>query len=128
MQTRYVVALSALVGVALGAIAVQALHAQAKPPAYVVVEVDVINPNAYLKQYAPLAQRAIKDGGGNYIALGGKTVGIDGDPPKSRAVLIAFNSLDKAQAAFASTAYRDARKIGEKYAKFRIWAVEGLSQ
>jgi len=43
MKTRYTVALSILAGVAVGAAAVQALHAQAKPPAYVVAEIDVTN-------------------------------------------------------------------------------------
>ena len=43
MKTRYTVTLSILAGVAVGAAAVQALHAQAKPPAYVVAEIDVTN-------------------------------------------------------------------------------------
>jgi uncharacterized protein (DUF1330 family) len=37
-----------------------------------------------------------------------------------------FESLAKAEAAFASKAYTDAKAIGDKYAKFRIYAVEGL--
>lgn len=37
-----------------------------------------------------------------------------------------FDSLEKAQAAFASKAYTDAKAIGDKYAKFRVYAVEGL--
>jgi hypothetical protein len=40
MKTRYTVALSILAGVAVGAAAVQALHAQAKLPAYVVAEIS----------------------------------------------------------------------------------------
>jgi hypothetical protein len=32
---------------------------------------------------------------------------------------------DPAQAIYNSTAYREARKIGEKYARFRTFAVEG---
>ena len=47
MKTRYTVALSILAGVAVGAAAVQALHAQAKPPAYVVAEIDVTNAEPY---------------------------------------------------------------------------------
>ena len=39
-----------------------------------------------------------------------------------------FKSLEKAQAAYTSPAYNDARKIGNQYAKFRIWAVEGVAQ
>jgi uncharacterized membrane protein YgdD (TMEM256/DUF423 family) len=41
MKTRYTVALSMLAGVALGAVAVQGLQAQAKPKAYIVTETEV---------------------------------------------------------------------------------------
>jgi len=39
-----------------------------------------------------------------------------------------FESMEKAKAAFNSSAYKDAKKMGNKYAKFRVYAVEGLSQ
>jgi hypothetical protein len=35
-----------LLGVAVGAVAIDALHAQSTPKAYVVTEVDIINPEA----------------------------------------------------------------------------------
>jgi uncharacterized protein (DUF1330 family) len=53
---------------------------------------------------------------------------IDGEPPKSRTVIVAFGSLEKAKATFAGSAYREGRKIGDKYAKFRIWAMEGIAK
>jgi hypothetical protein len=65
MKTHYTVALSILAGVAVGAAAVQALHAQAKPPAYVVAEIDVTNAEPYDKEYVPPAAKAIADAGGN---------------------------------------------------------------
>jgi len=40
MKTQYTVALSMLAGIGLGAVAVQGLHAQAKPPAYLVIEIN----------------------------------------------------------------------------------------
>lgn len=55
-------------------------------------------------------------------------MGIDGEPPKSRIAVIAFESLEKAQATFTGEAYREARKTGDKYGKFRLYAVEGLPQ
>jgi uncharacterized protein (DUF1330 family) len=129
MRTHHIVALSILTGVLFGAVTVQELHALGVvPPAYVVIENDVTNPDAYLKEFIPIASKAITQGGGTFLARGGKVVSIDGRPPNPRVVLISFNSLADAQAAFASPAYRDARKIGEKYAKFRIWVIEGLSQ
>jgi uncharacterized protein (DUF1330 family) len=128
MKIRYVIALAVVAGFGAGAAAVQVLHAQAKPPAYVVVEIDVTNNDAFLKEYAPVAGNAIMAGGGKYLARGGKNVAIDGEPPKPRTVVIAFDSMEQAQATFASTTYRDGRKIGDKYAKFRIWATEGVAK
>jgi hypothetical protein len=49
MKTRYVVALSLLTGVAIGGAAIQGLHAQAKPPAYVVAEIAVSNQDGFVK-------------------------------------------------------------------------------
>jgi len=127
MKTRYTVALSILAGVALGAAAVQALHAQAKPIAYVVAEIDVTNPEPYEKEYVPIAAKAITDGGGKYLVRGGETAAMYGEPPKPRIAVMAFESMEKAQAAFNSSAYKEAKKVGDKYAKFRIYAVEGVS-
>jgi hypothetical protein len=60
MKTRYTVALSILAGVAVGAAAVQALHAQAKPPAYVVAEIDVTKLEPYDKEYVPLPRKPLR--------------------------------------------------------------------
>ena len=116
MRTLYAVALSMLAGIAVGATAVQKLNAQAKPKGYAVVEIDVTNEGPYMKDYAPTAGKALTDAGGKYLARGGKAVPIDGDPPKPRTVILEFESLDKAQAAFASAAYRENRKVGDQYA------------
>ena len=43
MKPNYKVAVAMLAGVALGALAVQGLHAQAKPPVYYIAEIDVTN-------------------------------------------------------------------------------------
>ena len=71
MKTRYTVALSMVAGAALGGAAIQGLHAQAKPPVYYVAEIEVTNPDAYAKEYAPKAQALIKAAGGKILAVGG---------------------------------------------------------
>jgi hypothetical protein len=43
MKTCYAVSLAMVSGIAIGAVAVQGLHAQGKPPVYQVVEI-LINP------------------------------------------------------------------------------------
>jgi hypothetical protein len=52
MKPHYILTIAMLAGVALGAIGVQALHAQTKPPVYYVAEVDVTDLDGYLKEYA----------------------------------------------------------------------------
>ena len=128
MKTQWTIILSISAGVAVGAAAVQALHAQSKPPAYVVAEIEVTNPTPYDKEYVPAAMKAIADGGGKYIVRGGETAAMYGDPPKPRIAIMVFESMEKAKAAFDSAAYKAAKKVGDKYANFRIYAVEGLPQ
>ena len=124
MRILYVVAIALLTGVGLGAMAVQHLHAQAKPPAYAIAEIDVTNQDGYVKEYLPPSSKALLDNGAKYLARGSRTASIKGEPPK-RIVLLTFENFEKAQAAFNSPAFQEAAQIGEKYAKFRIYAVEG---
>jgi uncharacterized protein (DUF1330 family) len=126
MKTRFVVLVSVMAGVALGAAGVQALHAQAKPPAFVVGEIDVKNAEMLDKEYVPSASKAVRDGGGKYLVVGGKSVSFYGEPPK-RIAIMAFVNLEKAEAAFNSAAYKQAKAVGDKYATFRIYAVEGVT-
>ena len=126
MKTYYAVASGMLVGAVMGAAAVQSLHAQSKPPAYVISEIDVTNPDAYAKEFVPLANKALAESGQKRLASGGKTLALAGNPPASRIVLSVFESMEKAQAAYTSPAYIEARKIGDQYGKLRIFAVEGL--
>jgi uncharacterized protein (DUF1330 family) len=128
MKSNYKVAAAMLAGVALGALAVQGLHAQAKPPLYSVAEIDVSNLDAYLKEYVPLAQAAIKAGGGRILAAGQNITAIEGTPPKSRVAIVQWESIEQYNAWRKSAAYVDARKIADKYAKFRSFAIEGTPQ
>ena len=128
MKMEYAVALSLMTGIAIGAVAIDRLHAQAKPPVYVVAEVDVTNPEAYAKEYVPKAIATNTAAGVHFLARGGKVTALEGEPPKSRIVIQQWDSLEKVQAARNSAEYKEARKIGDKYAKFRAYAIEGLPQ
>jgi len=128
MGSRIMLAAATLAGFGMGATAVEKLHAQANPPAYVISEIDVTNADAYAKEYVPLANKALADSGQKRLASGGKTVALAGAPPASRIVVSVFDSLENAQAAYTSPAYLEARKIGDQYGKLRIFAVEGTPQ
>jgi len=131
MKQFFGIGLGMLAGAALGAAAVSGLHAQAKPPIYLVSEIDVSNPEAYGKEFAPIAQATIKKAGGKQIAIGGTggagakglTV-IEGTAPK-RVVLQQWESLDALKAWYNGADYQAALKIGKKYATFRRYAIEG---
>jgi uncharacterized protein (DUF1330 family) len=133
MRSNYKIAVAVTAGVAIGAFAVQGLHAQAKAPVYFVAEIDVTNPDAYAKEYAPKAQAIIKAAGGRFLAVGGSaaTTGtvtaFDGDAPK-RVVVQVWDSMEKIRAWRANPEYVEIRKVGEKYAKFRSFAVDGLQE
>ena len=124
MRTQYSVTLAILAGFGLGAVAVQGLHAQAKPPVYYIAEIDIKDMDAYTKEYVPRAQAGIKAAGGRLVAAGSKTTAFEGAPAK-RVAIQQWESMEKAKAWHSSKEYKENRKIGNKYAKFRIVAVEG---
>ncbi len=126
MKNYLVITLSLLTGAVIGAAAVQALHAQGRPPAYVVGEIDITDPVGYAKEFGPLARKALAEAPGyRALVLGGKTVAIAGPPPKKRVIINVFDNLDAAVQAYSSPAFKEAKKIGGKYATFRTFAVEG---
>ncbi len=128
MRTQYTAALAVVAGFGLGAVAVESLHAQAKPPIYYIAEIEVTNLDAYRKEYAPKAQALIKKHGGRFLAAGEKVTAIEGQPPKTRVALQVWDSMEKIQAWRNSAELKELRKTGDKYAKFRAFTVEGLPQ
>ncbi len=114
-------------GIGIGGIAVQAIHAQAQPPAYVIAE-NVVNDQAgYTRDFLPPITKAIQDAGGKFLARGGKTFAMHGALNANRVVVVQFESLDKVQAWFNSPATKAAFAVGEKYATLHDYAVEGAS-
>jgi uncharacterized protein (DUF1330 family) len=127
MNPTYKVTLAALIGAAIGGAAVQGLHAQAKAPVYTVTEIDVHNVDAYMKEYVPVVQPLIKKGGGTLLAASLKVTAMLGTAPK-RVAINRWDSLEAAQANYNSPEYKAAQAVGDKYATFRRYAVEGLPQ
>jgi len=82
MRTQYAIALAVIAGFGLGAASIHTLHAQAKPPVFVVAEINVSNPEAYAKEYVPKAQALIKKHGGKFLAASNNVVAFEGAPAK----------------------------------------------
>jgi uncharacterized protein (DUF1330 family) len=130
MKTIYTVALSMVAGGFLGGAAIETLQAQAKSPVYLVSEIDVSNPDAYGKEFTPLAQATIKSAGGKFVVIGGiagagakPVTALSGTPPK-RVTIQLWDSMEAMNSWYKGQPYQDALKIGEKYATFRRYVVE----
>lgn len=128
MKTKILATLALLAGLGFGSVTVHGLHAAATPSVYVVTEVDVTNLDAYQKGFVPLIQASIKASGGRLVAAGQDVVGLEGSPPATRVAINQFDSLEAVQAWRNSAPYKEAREIGDRYGRFRSFAIQGLPQ
>src|SRR5438309_472486 len=96
-------------------------------PAYVVVDIEVSDPEMY-EEYKRLAPPAIAAYGGRYLARGGRTVTLEGEWSPKRLVILEFESVERAQAWWASDEYGTAKAVRQRCATARMVVVEGLSR
>jgi uncharacterized protein (DUF1330 family) len=125
MKAKFGMMLSMVAGAALGGSAIQALHAQARPPVYMIAVNEVSDPERYANEYVSPAQKSVTDHGGEYVAAGPGTQ-VAGTLPHGPVVILRWESMEALQSWRNSPEFQAALKIGEKYAKFNIVAVNGL--
>jgi uncharacterized protein (DUF1330 family) len=120
-----------LVGLVVGGIATQGLHAQSKPMVYMISEIDVTNPDKYATEYASKMQTVIKNAGGKLIVIGGvagagakPVIALDGTAPK-RVTVQVWESTEALKKWYDSAERQELQKVGDQHAKFRRFAVEG---
>jgi uncharacterized protein (DUF1330 family) len=129
MRTHFVVALAMLSGFALGAVAVQGLHAQAKPPTYVVIDItQLTDPEGFKAVPAsPAASPArLAALGGRYLIRSEEVTTLEGTAPK-RFVLLAFDSKEKAQGWYNAPDIKEINAIRGKTAKSDVFMVDGVA-
>jgi uncharacterized protein (DUF1330 family) len=125
MRNTFTIIAALLVGAVLGAAGTHGLHAQGKPPVYVVSEIAVRNIHGYVHEYAPRAQESIQKAGGKILAASLNVTQLEGPAP-TRVVIQVWDSPEQIAAWAHGPDYDEIRKIGERYAIFRSFAVEGL--
>ena len=128
MRQYFMLGIGMIAGATLGAGAITALHAQAKPPAYLVVEINKINDAEGFKavtQRATGGTEAAKELGGRYIVRTNNVTAIDGAPPQ-RFIVFAFDSAEKAQAYNNSPYMKEVNAIRNKTTEARSFIVEGM--
>jgi uncharacterized protein (DUF1330 family) len=127
MRHQHSLGLAVLAGVAIGAVAIEGLHAQAKPKAYTISELETLDAAAQTV-YVPLVQAAQKAAGARLFNTGGgKIVAMEGAAPK-RVAITEWDSLEKAEAFYNSIAWKDLAPQRDKAVKtIRRYAVEALN-
>ena len=118
MKANFRIAMAMLAGVAIGAFAVQGLHAQgAKLKAYSVSESEVLDTSA-LAAYLPAARKAIEAAHGRPLrTAAGRVVQIEGGPAPKSVGIVEWDSLDEAVAFYKSKAWADLAPQRDKAVK-----------
>ena len=128
MKQNHKLVLGILSGVALGVAGATAIHAQQAKvaPGYVVAEVEVSDTAAFAK-YAAAVPGTLAPFNAKYVIRAGKITPVEGDAPKERFIVIAFDSVEKARAWEDSPAYEAIKPIRHGSAHSRIFIAEGVA-
>ena len=93
--------------------------------AYVIVEIDVLDPAGY-EEYKKLAGATVEKYGGKYIVRGGRTEVLEGSWRPKRIVVLQFESMQRAREWLNCEEYRDPRKMRHRTAETKMILVEGV--
>jgi uncharacterized protein (DUF1330 family) len=93
--------------------------------AYVIVEIDIVDPTGY-EEYKKLAGATVKKYGGKYIVRGGAVETLEGDWKPKRLVVLEFESVHRAKEWLNCEEYREPRKMRHRTAKTKMILVESV--
>ena len=94
-------------------------------PAYIIVDIDIVDPVGY-EQYKNLAGATVEKYGGKYIVRGGKSEVLEGEWRPKRIVILQFDSMARAKTWLNSEEYREPRKMRHRTARTNMIVVEGM--
>lgn len=93
--------------------------------AYVIVEIDIVDPIGY-EEYKKQAAAAVHKYGGKYLVRGGKTEVLEGNWKPKRIVVLEFESMQRAKEWLNCEEYRQPRKMRHRTAETKMILVEGV--
>jgi uncharacterized protein (DUF1330 family) len=97
------------------------------PAAYVIVEMNISNPEQY-KEYMARAPVAVKAAGGEYLVRGGRQETLEGDWRPHRVAMLRFPSFEQAKAFYDDELYTQARGFRQGATEyFNMVLVEGVA-
>ena len=128
MKTKYKIAIALVAGASIGGAAIQGLHAQAKPPTYIVIPILKINdPAAFKSGVVDKALPAdLTAAGGHYVVRSQKFISLDGNPPE-RLVILSFDSAEKAQAFWNTSIQKEVNAARVKSTNSLAFMVDGFA-
>jgi uncharacterized protein (DUF1330 family) len=120
-------ALAMLVGVSIGVLGAEVIHAQQTKvaPGYVIAEVEVKDP-ANMQKYGEQVPATLAPFNHHDVVLGGKPQSLQGEPAK-HIVIIAFDGVEKAREWYESPAYAPVKSLRLSAAKTRLYIAEGIA-
>ncbi len=94
--------------------------------AYVIVDVDVTNPEAY-KEYTSQVPATVEKYGGRFVVRGGRYETLEGNWQPKRIVVLEFPSYDRARQWYESPEYQAIRPLRQRNARANfLTIVEGV--
>jgi uncharacterized protein (DUF1330 family) len=94
-------------------------------PAYVFVEIEIVDPAGY-EEYKKQASDTVYKYGGKYIVRGGQTEVLEGDWQPKRIVILEFPTMARAKEWLNCEEYREPRQLRHQTAKTNMILVEGV--
>lgn len=92
--------------------------------AYVIVEIEIVDPVGY-EDYKSRASASVQKHGGKYIVRGGATEVLEGDWKPKRIVVLEFDSMQRAKDWLNCEEYREPRKMRHRTARTNMILVDG---
>jgi uncharacterized protein (DUF1330 family) len=94
-------------------------------PAYVVVNIEVTDPERYA-EYIKQAPSTVARHGGRYLARGGRAEALEGDVQPRRFVVLEFESYERAKEWWTADDYAGPKALRQACAVTSMILVEGL--
>jgi uncharacterized protein (DUF1330 family) len=96
-------------------------------PAYLVIEIEVSDPEIYA-EYKSRVPATLDRFGGRYVVRGGPVVPLAGDWRPERIVILEFPSAEALRSWNDSPEYREIAPLRERSARTRAIALEGIGR
>ena len=94
-------------------------------PAYVLVDIDIRDPEKY-GDYVRVSHLSVEKYGGRFIVRGGAKERLEGDWEPHRLVILEFESVARAKEWWSSPEYAEPKRVRQATAVSNMIVVEGV--